>query len=131
MQRIAVVGGAHRIRAPLARRLADAFDLPVLIISELPPEARDPAVLGVWHDQPRWVIDGWGPWSTLCRRLDRADTVIVVDLPLGRFGSFVRRARLLARLRRPDMISRVLHLRSGSDLREFHEALERCVGPRP
>jgi hypothetical protein len=126
MQRIAIVGGARRIRAPLARQLGSVLDLPVLSIADLPRHARDAAVLGVWHDQSRWVIDGWGPWRTVLRRLELADTVVFVDLPFARLGSFVRRARLVARFRRPDMISRVLHLRTNYDLREFRQALSRC-----
>jgi hypothetical protein len=130
MQRIAVVGGAPSVRARLARQLGDALDLPVLIIAELPRHARDDAVLGVWQAQARWVIDGWGPWNTLMHRLDHADTIIFVDLPFGRLASFARRARLMARFRCPDMISRVLHVRSAHDLRAFRDALTRCAGPR-
>ena len=29
-----------------------------------------------------WIVDGWGPWSSLERRLAAADTIIFVDLPL-------------------------------------------------
>ncbi|WP_428391434.1 hypothetical protein [Lichenicoccus sp.] len=30
----------------------------------------------------RWIVDGWGAWSSLERRLAAADTIIFVDFPL-------------------------------------------------
>jgi adenylate kinase family enzyme len=30
----------------------------------------------------RWIIDGWGPWSSLEDRMALSDTIIFVDLPL-------------------------------------------------
>jgi adenylate kinase family enzyme len=30
----------------------------------------------------RWIIDGWGPWSSIEERMELSDTLIFVDLPL-------------------------------------------------
>jgi adenylate kinase family enzyme len=30
----------------------------------------------------RWIIDGWGPWSSIEQRMALSDTLIFVDLPL-------------------------------------------------
>lgn len=38
--------------------------------------------LGTVMAGDRWIIDGWGPWSSLQDRMVRSDTIIFVDLPL-------------------------------------------------
>ena len=30
----------------------------------------------------RWIIDGWGPWASIEERIQLADTLIFVDLPI-------------------------------------------------
>ena len=39
--------------------------------------AHDSLISGV-----RWLVDGYGSWDSVLRRLDAADTIIVVDHPL-------------------------------------------------
>lgn len=34
------------------------------------------------QDQPRWIIDGFGPLDILQQRLNLADWIIMIDLPL-------------------------------------------------
>ena len=90
MFRVAILGNAGGGKSTLARALADRHDLPLTEVDALywrpgwvqaPPEdfarAHD-AVL----ETERWILDGFGPWDAVERRLARATHVILVDLPL-------------------------------------------------
>lgn len=30
----------------------------------------------------RWIIDGWGPWDCVVRRLQQSDTIVYIDFPV-------------------------------------------------
>ena len=38
--------------------------------------------LEAWAADDSWIIDGFGPWPVIDRRLGRADTIVYVDFPL-------------------------------------------------
>lgn len=90
MQRIAVIGNAAGGKSTLARALAKAHGLPYhevdallwqpgwSAVSEETFRVTDIEIL----KQPTWVLDGFGPWESIERRLARADTIILVDLPI-------------------------------------------------
>jgi hypothetical protein len=46
------------------------------------PRREVEATLDGWLDEDDWVIDGLGPLDCVRRRLDRADTIVWIDLPL-------------------------------------------------
>lgn len=90
MLRIAVIGNAGGGKTTLARRLGAARSLPHFSVDVmLWGDGRRYGLDGVFldiHDaalaQDAWIIDGVGPWGAIEKRLERADTIVVIDLPL-------------------------------------------------
>ncbi len=90
MKRVAVVGNAGGGKSTLSRRLAEYSGLPLypLDIVQRPTGAKElsseefltahAAIL----IEDRWIIDGYGSEATLWPRLDAADTVVYLDLPV-------------------------------------------------
>lgn len=93
MQRILVLGRGGAGKSTAARRLGHITGLPVVELDRefwrpglvaTPPEewVREQARLGAAE---RWVMDGdLGPYDVLPPRLERADTVLVLDFSLVR-----------------------------------------------
>lgn len=89
MRRVAVIGNAGGGKSTLSKRIAADLGAPyraVDMILWLPGwtlnedfEARHDA----WLAEPTWVIEGVGPWASVERRFQYADTVLWIDLPLG------------------------------------------------
>ena len=77
-------------KSTLAVRLADSRGMPYYSVDQVQWQPawtaassdEVAAVLDRWADEPAWVIDGWGPWSSIERRLQRATRIIFVDFPL-------------------------------------------------
>lgn len=92
MKRVAVFGNAGGGKSTLSKRLATMTDLPLVILDLVKYRAGGVEVsdeeFKAAHDrllrQDQWVIDGFGSLDTLWERLDRADTLVYVDLPLLR-----------------------------------------------
>jgi adenylate kinase family enzyme len=90
MTRVAIIGNAGGGKSTLARKLSAAHGLPYHAVDALQwrpgwtpvslDEVRRVHDKILAHDA--WVIDGWGPWDAIEKRFDRADTLILVDLPL-------------------------------------------------
>lgn len=90
MVRVAVIGNAGGGKSTLCRALSAARGLPHFAVDQIQwqpgwvpvPEAQVSAA----HDEilagTRWIIDGFGPWDAIKKRLDVADTIIFVDHPL-------------------------------------------------
>lgn len=89
-KRIAVIGNAGGGKSTLARRLSAEHDLPYREVDALmwnPDWTQvDDDLFDAAHDDliagDRWVIDGFGPWRSVDARFRRADTIVLVDLPL-------------------------------------------------
>ena len=91
MRRVVILGRGGAGKSTVARRLGERFGLPVI---ELDKHFWQPGLvplpLDKWVEaqeelasQPRWVMDGdLGPYDALEVRLSRADTVLLLDLPL-------------------------------------------------
>lgn len=90
MKRVAVFGNAGGGKSTLARELAAITRLPVIVLDELqyPGGVRAP------HEEylrahaellatNEWIIDGYGCSRSIWERLDAADTLIHIDLPLA------------------------------------------------
>lgn len=92
MQRIAIIGNAAGGKSLLARQMGDVLGLPVHSVDDVQWRAgwmradsiELSSTLEAWQREPEWVIDGWGPWESIERRFDAADTIVFVDLPLMR-----------------------------------------------
>jgi adenylate kinase family enzyme len=90
MTRVAIIGNAGGGKSTLGRRLSALHDLPLYSVDQLQwlpgwvaaPEQEVGARLDQIAATERWIVDGWGPWSSLERRLMASDTIIFIDLPL-------------------------------------------------
>jgi len=90
MRRVAIVGNAGGGKSTLGRRLAEHHGLPFFSVDQIQwlprwVQAEEDVVtrkLDEIASSERWIVDGWGPWSSIKRRLMAADTIIFVDLPL-------------------------------------------------
>jgi adenylate kinase family enzyme len=90
MRRITIIGNAGGGKSTLALRLAERHALPYVAVDRiqwLPGWVeREQDLVTKELDQiatgDDWIIDGWGAWPCIERRLARSDTIIFVDLPL-------------------------------------------------
>jgi adenylate kinase family enzyme len=91
MKRVAVFGNAGGGKSTLARELAVITGLPLAVVDELQYRAGG---VQVPHDEylrahatllagNEWIIDGFGGIEQLWQRLEAADTLVHVDLPLA------------------------------------------------
>lgn len=90
MTRVAVIGNAGGGKSTMCRALSAALGLPYHPIDKIQwqpgwvqtPESEFNAKHDVLLRTERWIIDGFGPWESVERRFDAADTIIFVDHPL-------------------------------------------------
>jgi adenylate kinase family enzyme len=87
MRRIAVIGAGGAGKTRLARTLGSALGLPVIHLDAHYGPGWQPSTPSDWAtrqlqlvDGARWVLDG-NYASTLPLRLERADTIVLLDLP--------------------------------------------------
>lgn len=91
MKRVAIFGNAGGGKSTLARELSAITGLPLYVIDKLqfrPGGAKVPDEEYLQTHQKvvesdAWIIDGFGGYQTVWQRLDAADTLIHVDLPLA------------------------------------------------
>ncbi len=89
MRRIAIIGNGGGGKSTLARALGKQLGIPVHEVDQvqwLPGWRRAPLdevapLLEGWAANDRWIIDGFGPWPVIDRRMSRADTIVFVDFP--------------------------------------------------
>ena len=90
MQKVAVFGNTGGGKSTLSKRLSDITGLPLHILdkiqyrsggAEVPQEDYKRAHQEILQTE-RWIIDGFGCLETLWLRLDEADTLVFIDLPL-------------------------------------------------
>ncbi|MEV4596669.1 DNA topology modulation protein FlaR [Amycolatopsis sp. NPDC049253] len=93
MRRVVLLGRGGAGKSTFAVRLGDALGLPVVELDALfwPPDLtpmepeRWAEVQAERASEPRWILDGdLGPYDVLRPRLEKADTVVVLDFPLWR-----------------------------------------------
>lgn len=90
MKKVAVFGNAGGGKSTLSKKLSQITGLPLHILdkikyhpggAEVPHEDYKRIHQEILHTE-RWIIDGFGSMETLWPRLDEADTLVFVDLPL-------------------------------------------------
>ncbi|CAN1212249.1 Barwin domain-containing protein [Tumidithrix helvetica PCC 7403] len=90
MKKVAVFGNTGGGKSTLSKRLSEISDLPLHILdkiqyqsggAEVPYEDYKHAHQKIL-DTERWIIDGFGSMETLWLRLNEADSLVFVDLPL-------------------------------------------------
>ena len=90
MKKVAVFGNAGGGKSTVSKRLATTTDLPLFVLDKIQYRAGGIAVSEEEYKHAhaeilagdRWVIDGFGSIETLWPRLDEADTLVYIDLPL-------------------------------------------------
>jgi adenylate kinase family enzyme len=90
MEKVAVFGNAGGGKSTLSQKLSEATGLPLHVLDKMqfqPGGAPvSPEDYQCAHQQilatDRWIIDGFGSIDTLWPRLDAADTLVYLDLPL-------------------------------------------------
>lgn len=92
MKKIAVFGNAGGGKSTLSKGLAELTGLPLIVLDLIKyqsggVEISDDEYRSA-HDkilqQDAWIIDGYGSLSTVWKRLEVADTLIYLDLPIIR-----------------------------------------------
>lgn len=90
MKKVAVFGNAGGGKSTLSKRLAEMTGLPLVALDllkykpgggEVPYEEYKAAHDELLH-QDQWVVDGYGSLDTVWERLEVADTLVYVDLPV-------------------------------------------------
>ena len=90
MKKIAVFGNAGGGKSILSRKLAQKTNLPLHILDKVQYKSGGVAISSEEFkqihqeilDNEQWIIDGFGDFETLWQRLDAADTLVYIDLPI-------------------------------------------------
>ncbi len=90
MNKVAVFGNSGGGKSTLSKRLAEITGLPMVALDLLqyqPGGAKIPnqeykAVHNRLLQQDQWIIDGFGSLDTVWERLEVADTLVYVDMPV-------------------------------------------------
>ena len=88
--RIAIIGNSCGGKTRLARNLAAHYRLPLIHVDQVQfmtglkfrPYQESIQILQKEQEQQRWIIDGFGPLDILQKRLELAELIIMIDLPL-------------------------------------------------
>jgi adenylate kinase family enzyme len=107
VRRIAVIGNGGGGKSTLCRTLGERLGLPVHEVDTvqwLPGWQRAPLdetarVLDGWSADESWIIDGFGPFPVIERRLDRADTIVYVDFPFAQHLWWSAKRQATSRIR--------------------------------
>ncbi len=90
MKKVAVFGNAGGGKSTLSRKLSEITNLPLYVLDKIQYKAGG---IPVPYEEYRhthkeilskdeWVIDGFGCLETVWLRLEKADTLVYIDLPL-------------------------------------------------
>jgi adenylate kinase family enzyme len=90
MKKVAVFGNAGGGKSTLSKKLSEILGLPLHSLDKIQFQANGVAVPTTEYQRihaqilatDRWIIDGFGCMETLWPRLDTADSLVFVDLPL-------------------------------------------------
>jgi adenylate kinase family enzyme len=110
MKKVAVFGNAGGGKSTLSKQLSEMTGLPLYVLDKL---QYKPGGVEVPHenylrshqlilDQDRWIIDGFGSIDTLWERLNTADTLVFIDLPLYVHSWWVTKRFLTSAIKPPE-----------------------------
>jgi adenylate kinase family enzyme len=110
MKKVAVFGNAGGGKSTLSKQLSEIAGLPLYALDKL---QYQPGGIEVPHedylrshqlilDQDRWIIDGFGSIDTLWEKLNAADTLVFVDLPLYVHSWWVTKRLLTSAIQPPE-----------------------------
>ena len=92
MNKVAVFGNAGGGKSTLSRRLAEITELPWVPLDSIQfqpggsevPHAEFKAAHDALLQQDQWIVDGFGSIDTVWERLNVADTLVYLDMPVWR-----------------------------------------------
>ncbi|ESA35309.1 adenylate kinase-like kinase [Leptolyngbya sp. Heron Island J] len=92
MNRVAVFGNTGGGKSTLSKRLAKITGLPLVPLDlmqyrpggEKVPHTEFKAAHDELLQQDQWIVDGFGSMDTVWQRLDVADTLVYLDMPVLR-----------------------------------------------
>lgn len=90
MKKVAVFGNAGGGKSTLSKKLFQVTGLPLCVLDKIQYQSNGTKVTQEEYKRThekilvndRWIIDGFGCMETLWQRLNEADTLVFVDLPL-------------------------------------------------
>ena len=109
MRKVALLGNAGGGKSTLGVRLSEGKGIPLYFTDKLQWRPGGAAVpedeFEKCHDEilsrERWIIDGFGTYGTYLRRLEAADTIILIDHPVWRHYWWTARRNLASVFRTP------------------------------
>ena len=92
MKKVAVFGNTGGGKSTLSQRLADITGLPWMPLDQMQykpggdevPHAEFKAAHDKLVQQDQWIVDGFGSIDTVWHRLNTADTLVYLDMPVLR-----------------------------------------------
>ena len=110
MKKVAVFGNAGGGKSTLSKRLAEITGLPLYVLDKIKYQAGGAEVPQEDYERAhqkilladQWLIDGFGCMETLWLRLDQADSLVFVDLPLPLHFWWVTKRLLTGRFKPPE-----------------------------
>ncbi len=112
-KKILILGNACAGKTVLARKLAQKYRLPLFHVDsfqydpdlQIQEHQKTLQKLAEIQKSDQWIIDGYGPLDDLIERLNKADLIIFIDLPLWKhYGwAVVRVLKTFFRKARPEL----------------------------
>ncbi|MBD2436671.1 adenylate kinase [Nostoc sp. FACHB-110] len=110
MKKVAVFGNAGGGKSTLSKRLSELTGLPLHVLDKIQYQPGGVQVSDEEYQHAhqqiltadRWIIDGFGSMETLWPRLNEADTLIFIDLPLYVHGWWVTKRFITGYLKPPE-----------------------------
>ncbi len=90
MTRVMVIGNAGGGKSTMCRAVSSLHGLPYFAVDRIQWQPKwvptpEPDYTDAHEEilsQERWLIDGYGSWESVARRLETADTIVFVDHPI-------------------------------------------------
>ena len=90
MTRVMVIGNAGGGKSTMCGKLSSVHALPYFAIDKIQWKPGWTQTLSEEYEKAhesliageRWLVDGYGSWESVLKRMDAADTIIVIDHPI-------------------------------------------------
>ncbi|BDI20437.1 ATPase AAA [Nostoc cf. commune SO-36] len=110
MKKVAVFGNAGGGKSTLSKKLSQITGLPLYVLDKIKSQSGGKLVpdkdYKLAHQKilvsDQWIIDGFGCMETLWLRLNEADSLIFVDLPLYVHGWWVTKRLITGYFKPPE-----------------------------
>ena len=106
LKTVAVFGNAGGGKSTLSKRLSQITGLPLHVLNLIKYQSGDTEDYKRGHQlllvTDRWIIDGFGCMETVWLRLDEADSLVFVDLPLYVHFCWVTKRLIIGHFKPPE-----------------------------